>query len=42
MGFVQDYGRDFIKRELVNLTGSALDKGSKYLTSSLRDKLAKW
>jgi hypothetical protein len=35
-------GRDFIKREGVNLAGKLLDKGSSFLMSKLKDKLAKW
>jgi hypothetical protein len=35
-------GKDFIKREGVNLAGKLLDKGGEFLKSKLKDKLAKW
>jgi hypothetical protein len=35
-------GKDFVKREGVNLAGKLLDKGGDLLKSKLKDKLAKW
>ena len=35
-------GKDFVKREGMNLAGKLLDKGGSFVKSKLAEKLAKW